>query len=81
MKTRSQTKLSEETNNLLEGILEVNIDFDEASNAWKQNKKYMGNGTYKYICPQIKKDGTNCGKSCYKNSDLCWHHNNMRKRF
>ena len=81
MKTRSQTKLSEETNNLLEGILEINIDFDDASNAWKQNKKYMGNGTYKYICPQMKKDGSKCGKSCYKNSDLCWHHSKMRKQF
>jgi hypothetical protein len=81
MQTRSQTKLTEETNNLLEGILEVNIDFDEASNAWKQNKKYMGNGTYKYICPNQKKDGSKCGKSCYKNSDLCWHHSKMRKQF
>ena len=72
MLTRSQTIFKE---------LEVNIDFDDASNAWKQNKKYMGNGTYKYICPNLKKDGTTCGKSCYKNSDLCWHHSKMRKRF
>jgi hypothetical protein len=69
MQTRSQTQQ----------IYEVNIDFDDASNAWKQNKKYMGNGTYKYICPQMKKDGSKCGKSCYKNSDLCWHHTNMKK--
>ena len=72
MLTRSQTILKE---------LEVNIDFDEASKSWKQNKKYMGNGTYKYICPNLKKDGTTCGKSCYKNSDLCWHHSKMRKQF
>lgn len=45
MKTRSQTK----------ELYEVNIDFDDASNSWKQNKKYMGNGTYKYICPSLKK--------------------------
>lgn len=82
MLTRSQTKLSENQETILEQKieLEVNIDFDEASKAWKENKKSMGNGTYKYICPQIKKDGTKCGKSCYKNSDLCWHHNS-RKRF
>ena len=72
MLTRSQTIIKE---------LEVNIDFDEASKAWKENKKSMGNGTYKYICPQIKKDGTKCGKSCYKMSDLCWHHSKMRKQF
>jgi len=71
MQTRSQTQQ----------IYEVNIDFDDASNAWKQNKKYIANGTYKYICHNLKKDGTNCGKSCYKNSDLCWHHSKMRKQF
>ena len=30
-------------------LYEVNIDFDEASEAWKSNKKYIGNGCYKYI--------------------------------
>ena len=69
MKTRSQIK----------ELYEVNIDFDDASNSWKQNKKYMGNGTYKYICPSLKKDDTSCGKSCYKNSDLCWHHSKMKR--
>ena len=79
MQTRSHTKLSENQETVVLE-LEVNIDFDDASNAWKQNKKYMGNGTYKYICPNIKKDGKTCGKSCYKNSDLCWHHTQFRKR-
>ena len=36
---------------------EVNIDFDDASSSWKQNKKSIGNGQYKYICPKDKKDG------------------------
>ena len=27
----------------------VNIDFDEASNAWKANKRSIGNGSYRYI--------------------------------
>ena len=30
-------------------IYEVNIDFDDASRAWKANKKYMGDGTYRYL--------------------------------
>ena len=30
------------------GIYEVNIDFDEASAAWKQNKRSTGNGCYTY---------------------------------
>lgn len=28
---------------------EVNIDFDDASRAWKANKKYLGDGTYRYL--------------------------------
>ena len=27
---------------------EVNIDFDEASKAWRKNKTSIGNGSYKY---------------------------------
>jgi hypothetical protein len=46
MDTRSQTTYK---NNAL---YEVNIDFDEASEAWRANKKYIGNGSYKYITPK-----------------------------
>lgn len=28
---------------------DVNIDFDEASDAWRSNKKSIGNGMFKYI--------------------------------
>lgn len=47
MDTRSQTTYK---NNAL---FEVNIDFDEASEAWRANKKYIGNGSYKYITPKL----------------------------
>ena len=57
---------------------EVNIDFDEASNFWKQNKKSIGNGQYKYICPKDKKDCTKCGKNCYKEMEFCWIHRNQK---
>ena len=42
MKTRSQTakEVSKE--------LVVDIDFDEASNAWRENKIKLKNGCYKY---------------------------------
>jgi len=66
MKTRSQTQ-----NTVL---YEVNIDFDEASKAWRQNKKHLGNCQYKYVCPYEKKDGAPCGKACYKQSQYCWTH-------
>ena len=38
-----------QTNYKKGALFEVNIDFDEASEAWRANKKYIGNGTYKYI--------------------------------
>jgi hypothetical protein len=46
MNTRSQTTYEKNT------LYEVNIDFDEASEAWRANKKYIGNGCYKYITPK-----------------------------
>jgi len=66
MKTRNQTK--QENNQLYN----VNIDFDDASAAWKLNKKSIGNGCYKYIC--IK-----CGNSCYNVLSYCWRHRNNSK--
>ena len=47
MYTRSQTTYEKNA------LYEVNIDFDEASEAWRANKKYIGNGSYKYITPKI----------------------------
>ena len=29
--------------------LEVNIDFDESSTAWRKNKRSIGNGEFRYI--------------------------------
>ena len=69
MKTRSQTKKELK-------IYEVNIDFDEASNAWAKNKKSIGNGHYKYVCLQKKQCGIKCKKICYKESEYCWSHRN-----
>jgi hypothetical protein len=46
MNTRSQTTYENKA------LYEINIDFDEASEAWRANKKYIGNGSYKYITPK-----------------------------
>jgi len=59
---------------------EVNIDFDEASTSWKQNKKSIGNGQYKYICQKDKTDGTICSKVCYKDMTVCWIHRKTNKQ-
>jgi hypothetical protein len=77
MKTRSQTKKEGELKEVKQ-LYEVNIDFDEASRAWHSNKKSVGNGHYKYICT-IEKNGSTCGKSCYKDLLYCWIHRNGKK--
>ena len=58
MQTRSQT------NAINMPLYEVNIDFDEASTAWRTNKKSTGNGCYKYICEHVS---NTTGKTCKKN--------------
>jgi hypothetical protein len=65
----------------MEELCDVNIDFDGASEAWKNNKKSIGNGSYKYIC-LVEKNGKKCGKSCYKELVYCWQHRkyNFTKR-
>lgn len=76
MNRRSKTnQLTELTPSLIKEIqqFEVNIDFDEASEAWKTNKKSIGNGSYKYVCP-FEKNKKKCGKSCYKGTQYCWQH-------
>jgi len=53
MQTRSQTRYNSQSK------YEVNIDFDDASVAWKANKKSIGNGVYKYICMHNTNTNTN----------------------
>jgi hypothetical protein len=71
MKTRSQTKCEK-----LE-IYEVNIDFDEASEAWKANKKSIGNGSYKYVCAKRGKNNNMCIKKCLPGEIYCKTHYKM----
>jgi hypothetical protein len=57
----------------------VNIDFDESSRVWRENKRVLKNGMFSY-----KKDKKNCchydddGKRCRKkkliNDDYCEKH-------
>jgi len=73
MQTRSQTK----SQCILESkyIYETNIDFDEASMMWKQNKKSIGNGSYKYICCyKMSSLGPICGKNRIADNQYCKLH-------
>ena len=47
--TRSMCKTNTDNNIKLK----VDINFDEASQVWRKNKKYMGNGHFNYICLQL----------------------------
>ena len=59
--------------------VEVDIDFDEASTAWKLNKKSIGNGCYKYVCVKVKKNGHQCKNDSLKNCEHCKFHSTFRK--
>ena len=53
---------------------EVNIDFDEASEAWRKNKKSIGNGHYKYVCEGFTKTGKKCVREPDAYCAFCnWH--------
>lgn len=71
MKTRSQTKSENSP------LYEVNIDFDEASEAWKSNKRSIGNGSYKYVCSKKGKNNNCCLTKCLPGEIYCKTHFTM----
>ena len=71
MKTRSQTKCENSA------LFEVNIDFDEASESWKANKRSTGNGCYKYVCSKKNKNNVCCSSKCLPGKIYCKTHLKM----
>ena len=71
MKTRSQTNCENSA------LYEVNIDFDEASEAWKSNKRSIGNGSYKYVCAKKGKNNNCCLTKCLPGEIYCKTHLKM----
>lgn len=55
---------------------EDTYDFDEASLAWRSNKKPKKNGCYTYICSAITKTGKKCNRASVCNSNYCHMHTN-----
>ncbi len=45
----------------------VDMDFDEASKAWRANKKKNKDGTFSYICGATRSNGKVCTKVNCKN--------------
>jgi len=71
MQTRSQTKYKNMS------LYEVNIDFDEASVAWKANKMSLGNGMYKYVCAKRRLRNNMCIGKCLHGEIYCKTHLKM----
>jgi len=75
MNTRSQTKqMKQNLINQNTALYTVEINFDEAIDAWRANKKSIGNGHYKYICIQKTKTGNQCKRESLKFCDHCKMH-------
>jgi hypothetical protein len=53
--------------------MEFGINFNEASIAWRSNKKYLGNGMFVYTCNYVFSNGKPCRGTIYsqrpKNKD------------
>lgn len=52
----------------------VIIDFDDASEQWRANKKRLKNGCYKYICMGTTKLGKPCNRCAQKYEKYCKIH-------
>jgi hypothetical protein len=74
MQTRSQTRSQPNYKPVCES--EVYINFDEATAAWRANKKSIGNGSYEYICCAEKNgnNGKKCGIKCLMGEMYCRMH-------
>ena len=67
MQTRSQSKRQRIA-------LHFDYDFDYASKCWKENKKYIGNGCYNYVCQGVTKKGKKCNRKAISNEIYCKIH-------
>lgn len=79
MNTRSQIKklnfeMEKDKTKKPFALYKVEINFDEASESWRANKKCIGNGHYKYICTQKTKVGNQCKRESLKFCDYCKIH-------
>ena len=57
-----------------ESKLEFVYDFDYASECWRSNKKYVGNGCYKYMCQGVTKKNKPCVRTALPGEINCKMH-------
>jgi hypothetical protein len=71
MKTRSETNYENSA------LYEVNIDFNEASETWRANKRSIGTGHYRYLCCKKNKNNNCCLIKCLPGENYCKTHLKM----
>jgi hypothetical protein len=57
----------------------VNINFDDSSKHWRENKTHIGNGVYVYICTRINERNDRCILRCLPEEKYCKTHLKMFK--
>jgi len=55
-------------------LLEISIDFDDASNCWRENKIARKNGCFVYKCERMTKKGNPCNNKCILYQNYCKKH-------
>lgn len=60
----------------------MTIDFDEASRAWRLNKKYLGNGVFRYKCRHFSVNKQKyCDNKLQAGSVYCKYHAKVYNRY
>jgi hypothetical protein len=70
----SQTTLTPVEPQIQNGVYEVNIDFDDASREWLQNKRKLRDCTYVYKCMYVTRSNRQCTGKAIPNSCYCMYH-------
>lgn len=81
MQTRSKSKVERISLENNDGRYKVDIDFDEASRMWRENKKQVSSGVFVYLCGYVF-PGKNkkCTNRCMNGLDMCYIHRYKRLR-
>jgi hypothetical protein len=74
MLTRSQTQYENSS------LFKVEIDFDDASECWRANKKPTSNGCYKYICSKKTITGNQCKRESLAGCEFCKIHHKQHSQ-
>jgi len=75
-----ETRILPHVESELTPLYSVEIDFDGASEAWKANKKSIGNSSYKYICEAKTSSKNACKRESLKGCHFCKTHEKQKEK-